>query len=93
MIISLRIFDGQSQILLNQTMQIYAKRDQPSTGFGVIDCQPALHAYDISPRFCKCSRLTSFAEAVPANLEEGLKELAAGDNRFSGTSFVWANVI
>src|SRR4051812_7830838 len=33
--------------------------------------------------------LKSFAEAMPANLEEVLKELGAGDNRFSGTSFGW----
>ena len=32
-------------------------------------------------------RLKSFAETVPANLEEVLRELGAGDNRFSGTSF------
>ena len=29
----------------------------------------------------------SLAEAVPANLEDVLRELGAGDNRFSGTSF------
>jgi predicted acetyltransferase len=33
------------------------------------------------------ARLKSFAEAMPANLEEVLMELGAGDNRFSGTSF------
>jgi len=33
------------------------------------------------------TRLMSFAEGVPANLEAVLRELGAGDNRFGGTSF------
>ena len=33
------------------------------------------------------ARLSSFAEAVPANLADILRELGPGDNRFSGTSF------
>jgi predicted acetyltransferase len=33
------------------------------------------------------ARLLSFEEEVPENLEEVLRELGAGDNRFSGTSF------
>ena len=37
--------------------------------------------------FGTVARLMSFAEAVPANLEDVLKELGDGDHRFGGTSF------